>query len=365
MYWRNLNNKLIASIDEPNMVFMGKATYDSTVFRTAEVPSGGKSYVLQNENTYTLNATYVGGDLFSCFGTLAGGPAEYLDATGQFRMRSYTGPGTCAPGFYGNQCYLVDFRVRNEVSVVKYTIYSQNEPLIFIHNINGKSGNVASVAASGVFNPQGLQRWDIIIVANYPLGNTILAEQLEVYCFARVPSIAPTGYGLAMWNSSGQVTHNSNYKPLAIRHIATVNSINFNTYGSESINTTVSDSANFATLAKPGFASVDWFRARLDFESAHFQVFVGRSVPGGCASAVYECWFSASQTGVSSGFFKGTIPTELGVSISLAYVESYTSAGFRRFDFLISDTTPNFDWRNIRTTPFPFNVPIINCADYD
>lgn len=365
MYWRNLNDKLIASIDEPNMVFMGKAAFDSVVFRTSEVPSAGKSYQVASGSSYFVDATFVGGDLFSCFGTLAGGPAEYLDLTGQFRMRSYTGPGECAPGFYGNQCYLVDFRVRNEVAIVKYTIYSQNEPLVFIHNINGKSANVASVSASGVFNAQGLQRWDLILVASYTLGNTIFAEQMEVYCFARVPSIAPTGYGLAMWNASGQVTHNSNYKPLAIRHIATVNSINFATYGSESISTTVSDASGFSALAKPGFASVDWFRARLDFESAHFQVFVGRRVSSGCASSVRETWFSASQTGVSSGFFKGTIPTELGVSISLAYVESFTSSGFQRFDFLISDTTPNFDWRNIRTTPFPFNVPIINCADYD
>lgn len=350
MYWRNINGKLIASVDDANMVFVGKAVYESTQVRSAQVPSGGKRYIWNFPN-FGQNGTFSGGQNLSCSGT------NIIPATGTFRTMVYGGPGEC--GNAGG-CGIVNGTIRDEVALVRYYVYAPSEPLCFIHGTVSQNGNVASVNGSGVYDGQGWQKWWIQIICNFSTPS--LRETLQVYCFTRMPNVTPSGYGIALYNASGQLNYWSNYKPLAVRSIMTVTAINFSTPGAEIFTTTTSPSV--ASVAKPSFASADWFRGTYRTLTNSILLTSGDYVlisafQGACGVRAYYAYSVFEQTGVASGFYYRSSDDKVWSSISLPYVSNYYVTG--------SSNRPSttISWQNIKHTPLPFTVPIINGADYD
>lgn len=335
---KNDSGNFLIQDKAPSYMFIGKATYDSLVSHTS-VPSSwkGRSYYYDHGNRGSQN----------CSGSLSG--------SGSFEIRTYNGYyRSCTENSYNCGGLTTYYTIPDDGGTAIFYVYSMHRPIVF------SAGSApASITDTGVTNGEGETRWDIALLVYYPAGDPSGVAAMEVYCFAYNTG-TPTGQGLAVFDSTGSNTFDSNKTILNIKDIMTITALDVDGQTLGTMDYTYTGGTEVSSMSKPMWASVDWARwyrrqeSRSDRQSMYYDPIFGSPGCTYASSAWVYHWFIT--IGVVSGFYwNGTsITANFNVATKLDWGVT-ESSGNAASDTLYGQ----------KTIPLPIIVPIIDGADYD
>ena len=322
----------------PSYMFIGKATYVSVApFNTVPSRKYTREWYLWHGNPYTRTSE----------GAVSG--------TGSFTLF-----------LDGCNTYSRIATIRDDSGVGKFFIYAYNRPLIFSVN-----SCVASVTDTGVTNSEGEIKWDISIIAFYPVGDAVsTVSSMELYCFASVGGHTPSGQGLATYGSDGKCTFDSNLQPLDIKDTMTITSLVADgTANVDSVDYTYSGGLAVGSLTKPMWATTDWarFYMRYSYQAAdHWSKWFLMKTKYACTyyfdTYLGQPWYKV--IGVASGFSwdGSSIVSNFNIATRVDWgirVEALPPV-LSQFP-----PWPEYYMHGQKTTGLPLTVPIIDGEDYD
>jgi len=230
---------------------------------------------------------------------------------------------------------------------ITYRISSASRPVVFVSGTSSASGTVASIKAiSGPTN--GVYVWNITVLAGYTTRSSL--DALKLYCFASVVGGTPTGFGMAIYSSSGELRYSTEFLPLVIKGAAVLNSV---TTSGTSITTDIDTIGDVATAVTPSFLAVDWLRTTFKAYTSWFSP-IGVMSGSGCVNG-------GSQIGYCAQTFAG-----LGFRVSGGVVIAGAGAtGKYQVGFEGVKPASQFAYTSTRTAQLPLTIPVIDGALYD
>jgi len=317
----------------PSYSFVGKAIYDSFTDHSSVSSSWtGRGYYWSR-----------GFQSRNCSGGISG--------TGRFEVRIF-GSSANSPCSYSSCTYdVTSIQLVAGAGIGRFHIYSFRRPITFSYH-----SNCASITDSGIVDGEGKTRWNISML----IGDISPASSREIYCFAPNPRV-PTGYGLAVFDSNGATTFDSNYPILNIKDMMQITGLSANGHSSLSgIDYTYTGGTSIGAMSKPMFASVDWARWYFTRDSLGVRVraYYNNPSPNGNSGCdddriiVYQ-WLTF--IGVSSGFHWDGSTVVAAFNLSHLTGSGVGSGWGTEGDYTHSQ----------KTIPMPIDVPIIDGADYD
>jgi len=180
---------------------------------------------------------------------------------------------------------------------------------------------------------------------------------VSIYCFSTIPNTSTANYGMAMYNSAGELSFNSNaYKALKIQDLITLNSVTFPTGQLDSFTMSLTTSSSPVTsvysVAKPSFMNVDFGRYGVSTSLYLASLNRDQGYPQGCRN---PGGFAANfnQPFLVGGMY-------LNGSVITATLHGMDLIGYGCVDSSGSSTS-----LSINLTKTPTYIPVINGADYD
>jgi hypothetical protein len=268
---------------------------------------------------------------------------------------------TCSGmGVCGGGSVTISLTPSNDNGVFTYSIASPNKPAVFINSTNVSIfGTVFGIANSGTTGANGWPLWYIKVCVSYPTGLRENAlPSVSVYCFDRIPNVAPAGYGLALYNASGDLTFSSAYKPLKVKDILLISSSNTPAslgniiYNKSYLTNPVTPALS---ITKPAFLNVEWGR---------YQVFTGGGGVNVCTQftqigfsiTCVQCginYANWNQTFLTGGINVNATQTDIVVNL-IGQIPGAITCG--------NSGIPNY---YIKNEALPVYIPVINGGDYD
>jgi len=323
------NNTVCLNSDVKSMVYMGKATRitgtNLTLF-PADLTGNRVEYI------FWLNRT-----------------TNYPAAAGH---RDITCTGYCNSGNSVNT-------LPNDNGCYTYSIESYSYPQVFVNTTNyNVTGIVLAIVDTGTTGPQGWPIWYIKLGVSYPVGwrDTAL-PYLSLYCFSPIPPTTSTNYGIATYDSAGNITFSNATKPLRIKDIISVNSISFsdpNNLTTISINHTrmANPVVSVYDMTKPSFLNIDFARYQWLRSFNLGNIAYGYNDYWGYCEDYAPTYGYLNQTFLIGGLRPNLTDTDIA------------------FNLLGLDTTAYGCLRNPASSlgkyeQLPSYVPVIDGADYD
>lgn len=327
---RNTGGRMLISTHAPALVYIGKATLETTLWMSEQASSGLEVYfylssgnVRYNESTYTPDP-----------------------ATGVHEVWLHS---TCG------QSARIEWPVPDSAAIRTYLVYAPARPVVFIAAGSGASAVVASIHATGTTQAgTGWPQWRIKVFAGYTEDTRSDLNALALYCFAQMPDETVSGHGLALWDADSRLCYSTSRRPVRIIDALTLNSV---TGGSGLSIDYDTDTGAVYTATKPAFLAADWLRAEW------YQTSPGTYGMGGWNSYYGVCSGSAYRYAILRQHICG-----LGFRVSgSSIVAAAGGAYFKELDWSTGAPTPNPNgtYEQITTHLLPMTIPIIDGADYD
>ena len=373
---KNTNGEFLLSSDYPLLSFIGKASYQS-IFRNVDMPSVGRVWFSTDPDGSPpgWRDTTSGGKYSSNTPDYSHDETQYLPANLARGVYVYLGyDRLTSPGTTG-RFNRYDFVYVDNVGIATYYIGGSVTPSVFIHSAAGYSGAVISTrGVSGGFYIQ--------VLVSYPTGaSSSVGSNILLYCFGKVAD-TPSGYGMSIYGSDGNVLYSTNKPPLLVKDILTINSISTGAeastsadwylhqnqdvavtgvpsgrvYTSLNINSsTVTGAAT--TIPKPAFLSVDWLRFRFVTSSGNARTYCFTRSDVGC-SADSKATVSYTAFATQMGICTGVSIVAGAVKINLSATAHFLGSG-------ATTKTNQTTVSEVHTASLPVSFPVIDASQYD
>ncbi len=325
------DNNICFDSDYKSLVFVGKAT---------RITGSGMTYYPRDAASWVyFRNVWTGSTSFSYTGGVG---VRTVQCTG------------CSNNTYGASATISDTQ-----GYYTYSITCLTKPVIFTYSSAGPAVQVSvlSIVNSGTTSG-GLPVWYIKVGLGYTAGLRESAlPYVTIYCFSTIPNTATSNYGMAMYNSAGELSFDSNrYKALRIQDLITLNSVTFPSgqLSSFTMNLTTSSSPvnSLYSLAKPSFMNVDFGRYGVTTNLFLANLNRDQGYPQGCRNpAPISAHFN--QPFLTGGMY-------LNGSVITATLHGIDLIGYACAEDAGTNTSIN---NNLTKTPT--YIPVINGADYD
>ena len=333
------NTYTVVTSEGKSLVYAGKATQQT---------GSGDTYYVQDQ--YSQDKRYEKDSYDSGCSAQANGsdnPCSYSAYTHYGRFKIHVrGENSCGYGSW-------TFTLPDETSYLTYQINSLDSiPTIFLHS---SDENYAGAIIS-IYQIPSTSNYTLRVLASFPSGQrSAVASKLSLYCFHTKNTSVSSGFGMELYDSSGDVAYNTNQHPAAVGDILSVTALG-GTYATptETSSFLANPPEAASAMTKPAFLSMDWARPIVTYIGPNVTV-QGHHGYYGCRDN-YSYKSRMIQPFVGSGFniksngeamiryVAGTI-SEFEGGLSTGLTQGYTVA-----------------WNNM---PLPISVPIIDGADYD
>ena len=330
------NTYTVVTSEGKSLVYVGKATQ--------QTGSGDTYYVQDN---YSLYKRYeLGGMNCSQIANGSDSPCSFsaFTAYGQFKLWQFGEDREC-----GSHSWTIT--LADETAYLTYQINScDSVPTVFIHS---SSIDYAGAVIS-IYNIPSTSNYTLRVLVSFPSGQrSLVASKLSLYCFHTKSAAASSGYGMELYDSSGNVAYNTDNNPVSVGDILSITAIG----GTPSSPTETSSflstpPQSAASMTKPAFLSFDWARPVRTWVGS--QVTVQDKDDYGCDDD-HSYKPKYIQPYVGSGF---NIQSDGNARV---HVTGLTLSDWG----MVSNSTSTGDAMSWNTTPLPINVPIIDGADYD
>lgn len=333
------NTYTVVTSEGKSLVYADKATRQT---------GSGDTYYIQDN--YTQIKRYDRSNISTDFSQVADGsdsPGNYAAWTGYGRFDLWCHGQDLSCGTASTQTTMPD-----ETGYWTYQINSLDSiPTIFIHS----SDINYSAAIISIYQIPSTSNYTLKVLVSFPSGQRSSTEvKLSIYCFHTKAASATTGFGMEIYDSSGNVSYNTDQHPAVIGDILSITAIGGTLSAPTETSSFLSSPPEAASaMSKPAFLSMDWVRPVRTYVSPTYTV-QDRDFYGCDDNEYYK--MRVIQPFVGSGF---NIKSDGSARLHI------TGVNVSEYDGGISTSNTSGDTIVWNTMPLPISVPIIDGADYD